>query len=88
MIWVIMCVAPVENDKHEIPLYLILFYDISPLRQPLDDETLSGSKFFIIINYLEIISISYKISELKFCESKISLCMERQILVNIFIGYS
>ncbi|CAI2723782.1 unnamed protein product [Schistosoma spindalis] len=43
MIWVIMCVAPVENDKHEIPLYLILFYDISPLRQPLDDETLSGS---------------------------------------------
>lgn len=88
MIWVIMCVAPVENDKHEIPLYLILFYDISPLRQPLDDETLSGSKFFIIINYLEIISISYKISELKFCESKMSLCMERQILVNIFIGYS
>lgn len=88
MIWVIMCVAPVENDKHEIPLYLILFYDISPLRQPLDDETLSGSKFFIIINHLEIISISYKISELKFCESKISLCMERQIPVNIFIGYS
>ncbi|KAH8850619.1 Potassium voltage-gated channel protein eag [Schistosoma japonicum] len=43
MIWVIMCVAPVENDKHETPLYLILFYDISPLRQPLDDETLSGS---------------------------------------------
>ncbi|KAK4473671.1 hypothetical protein MN116_003020 [Schistosoma mekongi] len=43
MIWVIMCVAPVENDKHETPLYLILFYDISPLRQPLDEETLSGS---------------------------------------------
>ncbi|KAF7261198.1 hypothetical protein EG68_01688 [Paragonimus skrjabini miyazakii] len=43
MIWVIMCVAPIENDVGEIPLYLILFYDISPLRQPMDDDILRGS---------------------------------------------
>ncbi|GAA53184.1 Potassium voltage-gated channel protein eag [Clonorchis sinensis] len=43
MIWVVMCVAPIENDAGEIRLYLILLYDISPLRQPLDDDVLRGS---------------------------------------------
>nr|QQY02525.1 potassium voltage-gated channel protein eag 3 [Cryptocotyle lingua] len=43
MIWVIMCVAPIENDVGEVRLYLILLYDISPLRQPIDDDALRGS---------------------------------------------
>ncbi|CAH8560596.1 unnamed protein product [Dicrocoelium dendriticum] len=43
MFWVIMCIAPVENDKGELQLYLILLYDISPLRQPMDDDPLRGS---------------------------------------------
>ncbi|KAA0192740.1 Potassium voltage-gated channel protein eag [Fasciolopsis buskii] len=43
MIWVIMCVAPIENDVGELRLYLVLFYDISPLRQPMDDDLLRGS---------------------------------------------
>ncbi|CAL8071875.1 unnamed protein product [Calicophoron daubneyi] len=43
MIWVVMCVAPIENDTGEIRLYLILFYDISPLRQPVEDDVLHGS---------------------------------------------
>ncbi|THD23234.1 Potassium voltage-gated channel protein eag [Fasciola hepatica] len=43
MIWVIMCIAPIENDVGEIRLYLVLFYDISPLRQPMDEDLLRGS---------------------------------------------
>ncbi|KAK0411630.1 hypothetical protein QR680_005757 [Steinernema hermaphroditum] len=37
-IWLLVHVAPIKDDKDHVVLYLCQFKDITPLKQPLDDE--------------------------------------------------
>jgi hypothetical protein len=37
-IWLLANVAPIKDDKSRVVLYLCQFKDITPLKQPLDDE--------------------------------------------------
>ncbi|KAE9415870.1 hypothetical protein Angca_006949 [Angiostrongylus cantonensis] len=41
-IWLLVHLAPIKNDKDSIVLYLCQFKDITPLKQPLDDENNKG----------------------------------------------
>lgn len=41
-IWLLVHLAPIKNDKDSVVLYLCQFKDITPLKQPLDDENNKG----------------------------------------------
>ncbi|CAI4222992.1 unnamed protein product [Auanema sp. JU1783] len=41
-IWLLVHLAPIKNDKDNVVLYLCQFKDITPLKQPLDDENNKG----------------------------------------------
>ncbi|KJH45597.1 hypothetical protein DICVIV_08367 [Dictyocaulus viviparus] len=41
-IWLLVHLAPIKNDKNSVVLYLCQFKDITPLKQPLDDENNKG----------------------------------------------
>uniref|UniRef100_A0A915C2F1 Uncharacterized protein n=1 Tax=Parascaris univalens TaxID=6257 RepID=A0A915C2F1_PARUN len=41
-IWLLVHIAPIKNDKNQVVLYLCQFKDITPLKQPLDDENNKG----------------------------------------------
>uniref|UniRef100_A0A1I7XM98 PAC domain-containing protein n=1 Tax=Heterorhabditis bacteriophora TaxID=37862 RepID=A0A1I7XM98_HETBA len=41
-IWLLVHLAPIKNDKDCVVLYLCQFKDITPLKQPLDDENNKG----------------------------------------------
>ncbi|CAB3397957.1 unnamed protein product [Caenorhabditis bovis] len=41
-IWLLVHLSPIKNDKDNVVLYLCQFKDITPLKQPLDDENNKG----------------------------------------------
>ncbi|CAJ0939151.1 unnamed protein product, partial [Mesorhabditis belari] len=41
-IWLLVYIAPIKNDKDNVVLYLCQCKDITPLKQPLDDENNKG----------------------------------------------
>ncbi|PAV61445.1 hypothetical protein WR25_01782 [Diploscapter pachys] len=43
-IWLLIHLAPIKNDKDTVVLYLCQFKDITPLKQPLDDENNKGKR--------------------------------------------
>ena len=49
-IWLLVHLAPIKNHKDAVVLYLCQFKDITPLKQPLDDENNKGEYF--LWNYL------------------------------------
>ncbi|EJD75040.1 hypothetical protein LOAG_17737 [Loa loa] len=38
LLWLLVHIAPIKNDRNQVVLYLCQFRDITPLKQPLDDE--------------------------------------------------
>jgi hypothetical protein len=42
-IWLLANIAPIKDDKSRVVLYLCQFKDITPLKQPLDDENNKGN---------------------------------------------
>lgn len=45
-IWLLVHLAPIKNHKDAVVLYLCQFKDITPLKQPLDDENNKGRVWF------------------------------------------
>ena len=41
-LWLLANTAPIKDDKNNVVLYLCQFKDITPLKQPLDDENNKG----------------------------------------------
>jgi hypothetical protein len=41
--WIIMQVAPIRNEKDVTALYLLIFKDITALKQPIEEEENKGS---------------------------------------------
>ncbi|XP_076334897.1 potassium voltage-gated channel protein eag-like isoform X2 [Tachypleus tridentatus] len=45
-LWLLLHIAPIKNEKDIVVLFLLTFRDITPLKQPLEDETAKSlSKF-------------------------------------------
>ncbi|VDO20883.1 unnamed protein product [Brugia timori] len=42
VLWLLVHIAPIKNDRNQVVLYLCQFRDITPLKQPLDDENNKG----------------------------------------------
>lgn len=52
-IWLLVHLAPIKNDKDNVVLYLCQFKDITPLKQPLDDENNKGKNRTIKLNDID-----------------------------------
>ena len=40
--WIVMQVAPIKNEKDIVALYLLIFKDITALKQPIEEEDSKG----------------------------------------------